>query len=1462
MRKILTLFLVACAVVQTFAGGPRRSPGDVVYTQNFTDGLPSDFKSYAIDGKGWEINTSYMASGVAAVQGNALYGVKAGSGTIDVWCILTTIHLSAGVQYSIKYKAFQERTDSSPKDLYAYILTENSEEFVKSLGTETAIAHTSGLNSTSPKEFEYIFSVPSDGDYYLAFRAYGSVGGYYGIYVDDVEIKESVTLPAAATNFTATPAEKGQMAVNLSWTNPSLTNAGTELSSIDKITITCGTREIVLDSSDYLEPGAEVTYTDILPDSEAAGKFTYKIAAYLADNAGPEVSVTSTWVGKDKPRNVSNFKATVSPDNKYVATLSWEQPTDGQNSGYVDMDAIRYRIERNGTPIATKYTEKSFTDSEEKEYGNYQYTVYVTDENDVEVGPTYGRGSATLLMGYGMNIPYFFDFENLTDFNNLFKNNNPAGYYSGWSRASDYSKASNGYALEAKRYYEDLDAWIFTPPFNLKSGKNYAISFDTWGKSVSADRNINIEVSLAEGTENDNVTSAIGDATVSYSDTRNNIYYFSVNEDGSYNIAFHATFNGSPTNSTQYYAYLDNLKIEEVVETPLAPENVVAIPDADGAKQVKLSWTNPVNNVTGAPLSGNLSKIEIYRNEDDAPAVTLQDEQYLEVGKEISYLDILPDTMQEDGYVTYTIKPYLGENTKDFATITTWLGIDTPVALNEVTLSGKNGAFKVTWDAAKGEHGTTLDPEKVKFEITRLVNGESELLTSEATGNEYTDNYSSEELASLSYEVAVILRDSKSEATQSNTLKIGSISLPFADSFAGPQGPQIDDNKWETEITKGSYNWTAASGIGSTTSSLTSPTADNDNGCAYYNYNQSQPNNGARLITMPISKSSSTSPVVDFYLYRPTFSGTWDDVLKLEISIDGQAWQDIEGAEFHRNPVEGDPAFENPVVGWYHYSIPISSSLPEDCETYRISFTAVSGYGYIMGVDAVRIFNLAGSDLEIASLTAPEQIVSGNDLELTVKVTNNGGSTVSADDYTLVVESEDFPTQQFVIETEDIPSLSSKDFNVLIPITAEEAYDCPVYTFQARVNLEGDEVADNNESEVVSVQTAFLEYDRPENVKAKYSENDNNVTIEWDSVKDFDYEPVNITESFEEFTNGYPGPYNGFVVLDLDGVEGQTNFSLCQWPTSDDGYDYDAKSFTVVAPKVANSSSTTQFTQIDGTKSIAVPISGPTGSGTTPSSYQENDWIISPKLNCGKGALASLNLDFLAAFAKPTSSSYTYNYEFEVLYSTSEDYDPAAPASSFTSVHTFPTKYMKSTDVVDFEEYSVKGIPGDAKYIAIRFFTAAGKYHYCVSFVDNIRITENDETPLLGYHVYERNNGRLTEEALADDQLSHTVDFNEKARSTQRQYYVTAVYREGESAPSEIASVTTGIEEVLASGASIAAVNGGVMVNGHNGETAYIFTLDGRMVTSMRCAEHSIINVESGVYVVRVGDDVKKVMVK
>ena len=702
-----------------------------------------------------------------------------------------------------------------------------------------------------------------------------------------------------------------------------------------------------------------------------------------------------------------------------------------------------------------------------------------------------------------------------------------------------------------------------------------------------------------------------------------------------------------------------------------------------------------------------------------------------------------------------------------------------------------------------------------------LLGDEEQTVADGIAETSFTETLPNNGLKTLSYKVVVSLNGNSSEAVESNKVKIGRLDLPFADSFAGGE---LSEN-WETEIVSGTYNWT----IGSTANYPTTEPFDADGGLIYYPSFNAQAGQTARLITVPLSRESANSPVLQFYLCH---SNMGNDKVQVQVSCDNGAWVDVEG---EMPVVKGDKGV------WEQYLFPLSGALTDGCKSFRVSLTAVSAYGHNIVVDNVRIFNLVDYDLEAVSLVGADKVLAGNDVELTLTIANNGGRDVSAGDYLIHVTS-DLGTEIVSPASADIKSMETAALTVKVPVNAVHALAAESYIFKAEIDYPSDEVAGNNVTADKVVALGLSENDCVKSLSISADASGNKV-LSWEPAGDPTYQPVNISESFEEFEKDAAGSFNGIVVLDLDGKSGGTNYGAS------------GSAFTV------SEHNSTYPKNEDGSKYIAL---------TLPASTQQDDWVILPAVSCK--ASSTMTLSFMVALKAFYSSVSYYNYSYEVVYSTG-DYDAANPSAAFTNLIKKETSSSTYGDLLhndSFIEMTYENIPAEARHVAIHFTTKTGAV--TAVCVDNIRLTEVDCARLLGYHVYEHQVGRINAEMLGADvttfSLSQARFAAPSLRSVKdpvRQYFVTAVYPDGESMPSNIVSDgnMSGVENVADAASEVTAVAGGIVIKCGGEETVEVYDVAGRLVVAATCDGETFIPLHASVYVVKVGDAVAgKVLVK
>lgn len=132
--------------------------------------------------------------------------------------------------------------------------------------------------------------------------------------------------PAALDNFDVVADANGATKATLSWTNPTKTFDGQDLSAITNVTI-MRDHEPIATITDA-QPGKPMQYVDNLGDVKGA---IHHYTAYATNSVGNGAEVrTSLFIGHDIPSPVTDLQFD-SPDKQNVI-LSWKQPTEGKLS--------------------------------------------------------------------------------------------------------------------------------------------------------------------------------------------------------------------------------------------------------------------------------------------------------------------------------------------------------------------------------------------------------------------------------------------------------------------------------------------------------------------------------------------------------------------------------------------------------------------------------------------------------------------------------------------------------------------------------------------------------------------------------------------------------------------------------------------------------------------------------------------------------------------------------------------------------------------------------------------------------------------------------------------------------------------------------------------------------------------------------------------------------------------------
>jgi len=207
----------------------------------------------------------------------------------------------------------------------------------------------------------------------------GYTGAYSGVTYRGLEFPGGwdPLAPAAPSNFTIANNGLALMA-SLSWTNPTLTNNGQVLASIDSIVVKRGTTIV---ASLFGNPGQAMNYNDNVP---SAGSYSYTV--YCVNSYGNGATASgSAWIGLDTPGPPRDVLAT-SPA-QLQAIVTWNAPTAGAHGGYWPPGSwTGQKIYRNGNLIATLLGTNTSYNDVLLYTGDYTYGVaYYNASGD---GPT------------------------------------------------------------------------------------------------------------------------------------------------------------------------------------------------------------------------------------------------------------------------------------------------------------------------------------------------------------------------------------------------------------------------------------------------------------------------------------------------------------------------------------------------------------------------------------------------------------------------------------------------------------------------------------------------------------------------------------------------------------------------------------------------------------------------------------------------------------------------------------------------------------------------------------------------------------------------------------------------------------------------------------------------------------------------------------------------------------------
>lgn len=459
--------------------------------------------------------------------------------------------------------------------------------------------------------------------------------------------------------------------------------------------------------------------------------------------------------------------------------------------------------------------------------------------------------------------------------------------------------------------------------------------------------------------------------------------------------------------------------------------------------------------------------------------------------------------------------------------------------------------------------------------------------------------------------------------------------------------------------------------------------------------------------------------------------------------------------------------------------------------------------------DRIEIVDYPDKDVAITAFTAPQSIRAGRKGVVSASVANKGVAPVEG--YTVTFYCNNKEIGSLSPQT-PIPFKSGYRFDLDLDATPMSDEVLNVY---AEVTYPGDMVADNNRSEVKQIEIETLSLPVPENLVASPSQDGNSVNLSWNEPVLTGLKDVEVLDDCEDYESFSISGFGDWTTIDADkSVSGSFNGITVPHLGSE--------SFGFMIFDTSSSSFNTTFNGYSGNKYFMA---------FTNKANKMDDWLISPELN-GEAQ----NVSFFARSYHPN-----YPETFQILYSTTgkEEAD-------------FKLLSLYEKIGYEFKEYKVT-VPEGAKYFAIRCISENGM----MFIVDDITYTPNVESvKVLGYNLYR--NGELVQ-----SNITGKTHIDTTAKPGNLAYNVSAVYNYGESKVSNTATLKLSDVDVLETeGISVKALAQAIEVIAPQGASVSVYNISGMKLFDEISTGRSLFNVESGVYVVKVGSHVFKVAVK
>lgn len=1204
--------------------------------------------------------------------------------------------------------------------------------------------------------------------------------------------------PAAPT-LKSVAFEGGSLQGKVSFTAPSTTFDGQTLSGSLNYGILANGSEVAKGTT---TAGSDEEVAVSLPE---AGMYTFRV--YVSNSVGdsPKSESVSAWYGDGKPVEPKDFKAVYNYGDPNI-TLQWTPVTEALNNGYFDSTKVTYTVSRSidgsePVVIADKTTETSVVDPVGTIDGCKAYRYFLTahhgDLNSDEVKSDY--------QAVGAIVPPFAPDFTLPWSEGYFTSMDYKGRGLKWIHSS-YDGALM-MLWNAGWGPSNMDVALVTAPVELKAGKAYEISYNAWAES-----SYSYGIGLQYGTSLEEMNTIIepedlNASNSTYSDPLHQSTIIMPEKDGIYYFSVRALANQSPATKI----FVNSFTISEGLsnKAPGQVTDVTFTPPYDGSKKLDITFVAPSVSIDGKKLTG-LSKIEVKRNGELVR--TFRNPTF---GQQLSFTDT--GNVNED--VSYVITAFNTNGPGRSYFETSHMGVNIPVSPTDCKIEqdmSNPGRVTITWTpVAKDINGHEFDPSLLRYAI--FASDYQTLIANNITATEAQASFQAINpdagQAFVWYCVVPYTEGGVNGYAggfgRTPMIPVGTpFSMPYIESFGGGLTYPMGQSGADLRI---------ASGISS--QHLTIGSQDGDNGViALY----TAPGGYVNLYSANIKVDDTEDVAMSFYYTGvPDMEGY---IVSPYVICDGKneaLCEDIDTKDCGEK-------------GWNRVQVSLEKWAGK---TIQFAFLIRCVHNnFAFGLDNIALKRYAACDLRAGTVSGPSFMTSGKNHEIIAEVVNDG-SDDAPEGYLvdLYVDGE-------LLKTLEGPKVRAFESGVVKFDHLPNPYAKDEQTFHAAIRWDVDEIPDNNTSEEVTIPLVASIYPAVLDLTATLGEDEKSADLSW-SEPDHAPKIQEITESFETYDPFTIAGFGDWTVNDVDGM----NTYYIGRPIYVPGVGNQPSYPNAEVPKA--------WMVLDETQMNLFYKGSRTGDRAVMASAGRDvadDWLISPQL---PGIAQTVS--FYAATAPEDFGPESFEFYYSTGGTDPSDFIQMGDAIEVPEGDWVEDEYGDETQVTTWYEYKYD-LPEGAKYFAIRYVSD----DIYAMFIDDITFKVSDEIlALQGYNLF-RNGKKINEQPLTV--TSHKDDLSEQGAGDY-EYAVETVYDKGNSGLSNLQTVTVpepvGVDGIADGGVVVKGEKGFISVAGVEGSEVNVFTASGMTVHRSVAANTLRLAVEPGVYMVKVGTEVYKVMV-